>query len=72
MRKLKISSLSLADIEQIVTLQESSGSSFGWEDVSAIALTEAEEWSVKFRVIDRFWRSNAQGNIMSGSKPPSF
>jgi hypothetical protein len=46
MQKLKISSLSLAQLETIVTLQESSGRSFVWEDVSAIALTESEQYDV--------------------------
>jgi hypothetical protein len=46
MQKLKISSLSLADIEGIVALHEVSGSSFPWEDISPIALTEAEQYDV--------------------------
>jgi hypothetical protein len=46
MQKLKISSLSLADIEKIVTLQECSGSSFAWEDTRAIALSDAELYDV--------------------------
>jgi hypothetical protein len=46
MQKFKISSLSLADIEQIVTLQESSGSTFGWEDISLVELTDAEQYDV--------------------------
>jgi hypothetical protein len=35
MQKFKIASLSLADIEKIVTMQERSGSSFFWEDTRA-------------------------------------
>jgi hypothetical protein len=46
MQKYKISSLSLADIEKIVTLQERSGSTFGWEDVSGIELSESEQYDV--------------------------
>jgi hypothetical protein len=46
MQKFKISSLSLADIEKVVTLKESSGSSFVWEDVSAIVLSDAEQYDV--------------------------
>jgi hypothetical protein len=46
MQKLKISSLSLTDIEGIVALHEVSGSSFIWEDVSQVELTEAERYDV--------------------------
>jgi hypothetical protein len=46
MQKFKISSLSLADIEAIVTLQETSGSSFDWEDISRMELSESEQYDV--------------------------
>ena len=46
MQKFKISSLSLADIETIVTLQETSGISLAWEDISLTELTEAEHYDV--------------------------
>ena len=46
MQKFNISNLSLADIETIVTLQETSGTFFVWEDISLIELTEAEYYDV--------------------------
>jgi hypothetical protein len=46
MQKFKISSLSLADLETIVTLNESSGKSFEWENISLIELTDAEQYDV--------------------------
>jgi hypothetical protein len=46
MQKFKTSSLSLADIEQIVTLNEASGNNFEWEDISRIELTNAEQYDV--------------------------
>jgi hypothetical protein len=46
MQKLKVSNLSLADIEKIVTLQECSGSIFAWEDISAIELSDTELYDV--------------------------
>ena len=46
MQKFKISSLSLADIETIVTLQETSGTSLAWEDISLTELTEVEHYDV--------------------------
>jgi hypothetical protein len=46
MQKFKISSLSLADIEKVVTLRESSGISFAWEDISAIELSDGEQYDV--------------------------
>lgn len=46
MQKFKISSLSLVDIESIVTIAEVSGESFTWEDISQIELTEAEHYDV--------------------------
>jgi hypothetical protein len=46
MQKFNTSSLSLADLETIVTLNESSGNSFEWEDISLIELTETEQYDV--------------------------
>jgi hypothetical protein len=46
MQKFNISNLSLADIETIVTLQETSGTFFVWEDISLIELTKAEYYDV--------------------------
>jgi hypothetical protein len=46
MQKFNTSSLSLADLETIVTLNESSGKSFEWEDISLIELTETEQYDV--------------------------
>ena len=46
MQKFNISNLSLADVETIVTLQETSGTFFVWEDISLIELTKAEYYDV--------------------------
>ncbi len=46
MQKFKISSLSLADLETIVTLQEVSGSHFDWEAIDSIELTDDEQADV--------------------------
>jgi hypothetical protein len=46
MQKFKLSNLSLADIEKIVTLQECSGRRFDWEDISAIELSDTELYDV--------------------------
>jgi hypothetical protein len=46
MKSFETSSISLADIEQIVALHEVSGSRFIWEDISQIELTEAEQYDV--------------------------